>query len=89
MRVLQRGAVGVRVTNKRHSFSPLLARRIRARPRWPDGEAREMVFDPLLFDRPVDVEEWRDALHDSPAMVRTAPVARTRRFRILARSRSH
>jgi hypothetical protein len=41
--------------------------------RTPDGDTREMVFDPLLFDRPVPVEEWRSALHDTPTLVRTAP----------------
>jgi hypothetical protein len=41
--------------------------------REPDGGAREMAFDPILFDRPVSVEEWRSALHDTPALVRTAP----------------
>jgi len=39
----------------------------------PDGGAQEMVFDPLLFDRPVPVDEWRRALHDTPTLVRTAP----------------
>ncbi len=37
------------------------------------GDTREWVFDPLLFDRPVPVEEWRSALHDTPILVRTAP----------------
>ena len=37
-----------------------------------DGDSREMVFDPLLFARPVAVEEWRIALHDTPTLVRTA-----------------
>ena len=32
-----------------------------------------MVFDPLVFDRPVAIEEWRSALHDTPTLVRTAP----------------
>ena len=41
--------------------------------RGPDGVSQEMVFDPLLFDRPVSVEEWRKALHDTPTLVRTAP----------------
>jgi hypothetical protein len=31
-----------------------------------------MAFDPLLFDRPVPVEDWRNALHDTPTLVRTA-----------------
>src|SRR5579884_1947674 len=35
-----------------------------------DGASREMVFDPLLFDRPAAVEEWRIALHDTPTLVR-------------------
>ncbi|MHB1423948.1 MAG: protein-glutamine glutaminase family protein [Gemmataceae bacterium] len=38
----------------------------------PDGVSREMVFDPLLFERPVPVEEWRIALHDTPTLMRTA-----------------
>jgi len=41
--------------------------------RGPDGDTREMVFDPLVFDRPVAIEEWRSALHDTPTLVRTAP----------------
>jgi hypothetical protein len=41
--------------------------------RGPAGDAREMVFDPLLFDGPVPVEEWRSVLHDTPTLVRTAP----------------
>ena len=41
--------------------------------RGPDGNAQEMVFDPLLFDRPVSVAEWQGALHDTPTLVRTAP----------------
>jgi hypothetical protein len=41
--------------------------------RSPGGQAREMVFDPVLFGRPVLVEEWRSALHDSPIWVRTFP----------------
>ncbi len=41
--------------------------------REPDGEMRGRVFDPLLFDRPVLVEEWRSALHDTPTLVQTAP----------------
>lgn len=38
-----------------------------------DGIKQELVFDPILFDRPVPVEEWRIALHDTPNLVRTAP----------------
>ncbi len=38
-----------------------------------DSTPREMVLDPLLFDRPVPPEEWRTALHDTPTLVRTAP----------------
>jgi Glutaminase len=38
-----------------------------------DGDPHEMVFDPLLFDGPAPVEEWRSALHDTPTLVRTAP----------------
>jgi hypothetical protein len=41
--------------------------------RGPDGDLREMVLDPLLFDRPVPVEEWQSALHDTPTRIRTAP----------------
>ena len=58
--------------------------------RTPDGETREMVFDLLLFGRPVPVEEWRGALHDTPTLVRTAPgepPLPARRDRILARPR--
>jgi Glutaminase len=40
--------------------------------RSPDGDAQEMVFDPILFDRPVPVDEWRSALHDTPTLVRTS-----------------
>lgn len=40
--------------------------------REPSGDTRDLVFDPLLFDRPVPVEEWRVALHDTPTLVRTA-----------------
>jgi len=39
--------------------------------RSPDGDAQKMVFDPILFDRPVPVDEWRSALHDTPTLVRT------------------
>ncbi len=41
--------------------------------RMPDGDTREMVFDPLLFGGPVPAEEWRGALHDTPTLMRTAP----------------
>ncbi len=41
--------------------------------RGPGGDAREMVLDPVLFDSPVPVDEWRSALHDTPTLVRTAP----------------
>jgi hypothetical protein len=37
-----------------------------------DGARRERVFDPVLFDHPVTVEEWQIALHDTPTLVRTA-----------------
>lgn len=40
--------------------------------RKPDGETSHMVFDPILFDAPVSVEEWRSAVHDTPTVVRTA-----------------
>jgi hypothetical protein len=39
--------------------------------REPDCEPEERVFDPVLFDRPVRVEEWLSALHDAPRPVRT------------------
>jgi hypothetical protein len=39
----------------------------------PDEGNRDVVFDPILFDRPVTVEEWLSALHDTPTVVRTAP----------------
>lgn len=38
-----------------------------------DSDAREMVFDPILFDCPVAVERWCSALHDTPTLVWTAP----------------
>jgi Glutaminase len=38
-----------------------------------DDALREMVFDPLLFDRPVSLEEWLSALHDTPTLIQTAP----------------
>ena len=41
--------------------------------RGPDGGDQENVFDPILFDHPVPVEEWRQALHDTPTLVRAAP----------------
>jgi len=40
--------------------------------REPDGAVRELVFDPILFGGPVILEEWRDALHDTPTLVQTA-----------------
>jgi uncharacterized Zn-binding protein involved in type VI secretion len=39
----------------------------------PDGSVRDMVIDPSMFDRPVPVEEWRNAQHDTPTVVQTAP----------------
>jgi hypothetical protein len=41
--------------------------------RQSDGGTREMVFDPILFDRPVAVEDWASAVHDTPTLVRSAP----------------
>jgi hypothetical protein len=41
--------------------------------RRPDNHTREIVLDPLLFDRPVPVEEWRRAIHDTLTLIRTAP----------------
>ena len=38
-----------------------------------EGDTHEMVFDPILFDRPVPVKDWLTALHDTPTEVRTAP----------------
>ena len=35
------------------------------------GDAQEMVLDLILFTRPVPVEEWLSALHDTPTLVRT------------------
>jgi hypothetical protein len=40
--------------------------------RVPDGGAREMVFDPILFSGPVTLQEWRNALRDTPTVVQTA-----------------
>jgi Glutaminase len=40
--------------------------------RGKDGQVRERVFDPMLFDRPVAVEVWQVALHDTPTVVRMA-----------------
>jgi hypothetical protein len=40
--------------------------------RGPEGGAREMVFDPILCDHPVSVDEWCSALHDTPTLIRTA-----------------
>jgi hypothetical protein len=37
-----------------------------------DSVERELVFDPSLLDRPVTVDEWRDAQHDTPRVIRTA-----------------
>lgn len=37
-----------------------------------DGDSQEMVLDPVLFDRPVSIEEWLSALHDTPTSVQTA-----------------
>ena len=39
--------------------------------RGPGGDSQEMVIDPILFDRPVPVEDWRTKLHDTPTLVRT------------------
>ncbi len=38
-----------------------------------DGIVRNMVMDPSMFNRPVTVEEWKDAQHDHPYVVQTAP----------------
>ena len=60
--------------------------------RGPDGDVREMVFDPLLFHRPVPVEEWqtRAPRHADPDPdgSRGTAATRTRRDRILARAGS-
>lgn len=37
----------------------------------PGGDSLERVFDPILFDCPVAVDEWKTALHDTPTLVRT------------------
>jgi hypothetical protein len=39
--------------------------------RLTDGEVRDLVFDPSMFDSPVAVEVWREAQHDSPILVVT------------------
>src|SRR5438105_3066697 len=36
------------------------------------GFVRDMVLEPALFDRPVTIDEWCDALHDTPRIVQTA-----------------
>jgi uncharacterized Zn-binding protein involved in type VI secretion len=36
-----------------------------------DGTVKDMVIDPSMFDRPVTVDEWRDAQHDHPTVVQT------------------
>jgi uncharacterized Zn-binding protein involved in type VI secretion len=41
--------------------------------RGADGVVRDMVMDPSMFDHPVTVDEWKDAQHDSPTVVQTAP----------------
>ena len=59
--------------------------------RGPDGGTREMVFDPLLFDRQVPVEEWRSALRHTDSGANGSwgtAAARTRGDRILARAGS-
>jgi hypothetical protein len=38
----------------------------------PEGEL-ELVLDPVACDRPVPVQEWLAALHDTPRLVRTRP----------------
>lgn len=38
-----------------------------------DDQVQDMVLDPLLFDRPVSVDQWQATLHDTPTPVRTAP----------------
>jgi hypothetical protein len=54
-----------RVRWRYHVAPVLLVRR-------PDGDTREMVFDPILFDRPAPIDDWRRALHDTPTLVQTA-----------------
>lgn len=38
-----------------------------------DGTVQDMVVDPSMFDHPVPIEEWKDAQHDHPHVVQTAP----------------
>lgn len=38
-----------------------------------DGVVRDMVIDPSMFDRPVTIQEWKDAQHDTPTVVQTVP----------------
>jgi len=38
-----------------------------------DGVVRDMLMDPSMFGHPVTVQEWKDAQHDSPTVVQTAP----------------
>jgi len=38
-----------------------------------DGVVRDMVMDPSMFDHPVTVDQWKDAQHDHPYVVQTAP----------------
>jgi len=40
--------------------------------RMADQRLQELVFDPVLLDRPVGIEEWVTALHDTPTLVRMA-----------------
>ncbi len=39
--------------------------------RGADGRTQDMVMDPSMFNRPVTVDEWRDAQHDHPTVVQT------------------
>jgi hypothetical protein len=41
--------------------------------RLPDGEVRDLVLDPSIFDHPVTVDEWSQAQHDTPEVRYTAP----------------
>jgi hypothetical protein len=38
-----------------------------------NGTVQDMVVDPSMFDRPVSIDEWRNAQHDHPNVVQTHP----------------
>jgi hypothetical protein len=57
---------GGRVEWKYH-VAPVLSVRL------SDSQVRDLVLHPSMFDRPVTVEEWRDAQHDTPEVKLTEP----------------